>query len=187
VELHRRSIGEDIEELGRCQSDEPLIRARKKESVLRKLKRLMPAEAAGIGAVQDSAGRVLTAPDDIAQVLKQHWKGVFSEKEVSDLALQIWLDELFISDPYNGCFITGLPDQGDRKWVITRKEISKAIHSARDSMPGPDGIPSIAYKILGDHAVSILYDATKALGTDAQAALLLEAYHDRSTGGQPLF
>ena len=90
------------------------------------------------------------------------------------------MEELFIKDPTFGCFITGLPDLADRRWVVSHKEIRSAIKSARDSMPGPDGIPAKAYKILGEYAVHILFDAAKALGTESHADLLLEAYADRS-------
>ena len=65
------------------------------------------------------------------------------------------MEELFLKDE-EGCFITGLPGQQDSSWQITRKAVKTAIHCAKKSMPGPDGIPSTAYKKLGEFAADIL-------------------------------
>ena len=47
-------------------------------------------------------------------------------------------------------------------------------------MPGPDGIPTYAYKTLGGFAGEIIYDVTQALGKENHGSLLSEAYWDRS-------
>ena len=187
IELHRKQIGEDVQELSGEGCSDPEERTRAKENILRKLKRLMPGESTGIGAMQDSTGTVRTTPEDIARILKQHWQGVFTEKQIDDHALQLWMEELFIYDENAGCFITGLPNQGDTQWVIRRKDVKAAVKAARDTMPGPDGIPAQAYKLLGDVAITILFDAAVALGMDSHEQSLVEAFADRSSEGSHLF
>ena len=50
-------------------------------------------------------------------------------------------------------------------------------------MPGPDGIPALAFKKLGDTAVGIFYEVAKALGSEDHVASLREAYYDRCPEG----
>ena len=178
LELAREEIGRDAAAIRDNYAEDPDGKAMAKESVIRKLKRLLPGEPSGINAMKNSVGATVTSPDEIAQVLKQHWKGVFKRKQVRATALQIWMEGLFNRDS-EGCFITGLPDKGDSKWVISRKHVSKAIACSRNSMPGPDGIPAYAYKVLGHIAESILYDVVCCLGSESHRDLLLDAYRDR--------
>ena len=182
VELARTQIEHEIHSINTGSFEEPEDRDRAKTSVLQKLKRLSPGESTGIGAMQDNEGRIVTRPEEIASILKGHWQGVFSEKKVRDMALQIWMEELFIKSE-EGCFITGLPSQGDRCWNITKGTIRKAIKQSKNSMPGPDGIPSAAYRQLGDLAVDILYDLATALSTCNSKEVLREAYSDRCQFG----
>jgi len=182
IELAREQIQCDIQSLSQNPEADPEDRARSKESILKKLKRLAPGETSTINAMCDGSGRVQTSPDEIANVLKQHWEGVFKHKEVNTLALQIWMEELFVQSP-QGCFVTGLPDKCSRAWVIKRKSMKHAIKTSRDSMPGPDGIPSKAYKLLGDFAVDILYDVAICLGQADHKDTIRAAYSDRCREG----
>ena len=178
VELARIQIEQEIQSINLGSFEEPADRDRAKTSVLQKLKRLSPGETTGIGAMQTSEGQIVTGPNEIASVLRDHWRGVFSEKRVRDLSLQIWMEELFIKTE-SGCFITGLPSQGDRVWKISKRALRNAVKQAKDTMPGPDGIPSAAYRQLGEIAIDILYDLTTALSTPESKAVLREAYSDR--------
>ena len=45
-------------------------KAKAKESVIRKLRRLVPGEPVGINAMKNVAGAITTSPEEIAQVLK---------------------------------------------------------------------------------------------------------------------
>ena len=98
-------------------------------------------------------GHITTTPSDIANILRKHWGGVFKRKEVNSAAVQIWMAELFVEDE-TGVFLTGLPGHGEGSWRIKRRTIKRAVEGARNTMPGPDGIPASAYKILGDVAIS---------------------------------
>jgi len=179
LELAREQIQSDIHSISSEDQLDPEDKHRAKESVLRKLKRLSPGATSGIGAMVNEHGSIVTKPEDIAEVLKKHWKGVFSEKTVRETSLQIWMEELFIKDA-SGCFITGMPDKSDRIWRITRKSVKESVRNAKNSMPGPDGIPSAAFKMLGDIAVDVLFDVTSALCSSGGRDCLKEAYADRS-------
>ena len=186
VELAREEIGRDATAIRDNYANNPDGKSSAKESVIRKLKRLLPGESSGINAMKNSAGATVTSPEEIAQVLKQHWKGVFKRKQVNTAALQIWMEELYDKDS-NGCFITGLPAKGDSRWIPTRKHLKSAIACSKNSMPGPDGIPALAYKILGPVAENILYDVVCCLGKEDHHALLREAYRDRCSGEMHAF
>ena len=178
VSLSRQIITEDIRELSLHPPDEPDERTRRKENILRKLSRLSPGETSNINAMRDKHGQITTTPAEIAQILREHWKGVFTEKQVELTALQVWMEELFIRDEH-GLFLTGLPAIGSGRWIIQRKAITKAIATARDSMPGPDGIPAAAYKRLGQFATDILYEVSVSLCSHDGIAQLASAYSDR--------
>jgi len=182
LELAREQIQADIHSINTAEGLEQEDRHNAKESILRKLKRLAPGETSGIGAMADGQGSIVTKPEEIAQVLRSHWKGVFSEKSVRDASVQIWMEELFLKDD-SGCFITGLPDRGDRIWRISRKSVKLAIQTAKNSMPGPDGIPSAAFRALGDIAVDIFLEVATALGSSDGREMLRVAYEDRCPQG----
>ena len=182
VALKRDSINNEIEELSRDVSSTLEEKAARKNTIMQKLCRMVPGAAVGIGAMQDLNGRIATTPADIASVLKQHWSEVFKPKDVNNAALQIWMEELFIQDD-QGCFITGLPERSSNKWVVRRKHVKCAINCAKNSMPGPDGIPAAAYKHLGDFAITIIHAATECLGTPEYGRLFGEAYQDRCPEG----
>ena len=88
------------------------------------------------------------------------------------------MEDLFIKNN-QGCFITGLPENSGGRWDIGRGDVKLAVKTARDSMPGPDGIPSKAYKILGEEAIDILYDAIGVLGRSNSGDTIRKAYADR--------
>ena len=106
-------------------------------------------------------GSICTSPEEIASVLRQHWQGVFKKKHVNAAAVQIWMEELFVKDEQG--FVTVLPPKTCNSWKITRGKIKTAINSAKNSMPGPDGIPAAAWRALGDAAVGVFYWSAMAL------------------------
>ena len=101
-----------------------------------------------------------------------------AEKAVKHLSVQIWMEELFNKND-DGCYLTGLPGKEDTCWQVIRKHVKTAIQCAKTSMPGPDGIPSTAYKSLGKPAEDILFFAAGALGKSDFKQQLNEAYSDR--------
>ena len=156
-----------------------------KESILKKLKRMTPGPGSGIGAMQREDGSICTSPEEIALVLRKHWQGVFKRKEVNTAAVQIWMEELFIKDEQG--FITLLPPKSCNSWKISHDRVRTAINSAKNSMPGPDGIPAAAWKALGDAAVDVFYCSAMALCSSGFKTALLEAYADRCMTGTHAF
>ena len=178
LDLSRQQITIEIDHLnsGAVQAeDKPRI----KDSILRKLKRMAPGSCTGIGAMQTESGAVVTSPEEIVQVLRSHWSGVFKRKEVRTLGLQIWMEELFIKDD-NGLFITNLPTSGAACWKITREHVARAIRCAKNSAPGPDGIPSEAWRALQDFGLSVLTPVAISFCSSEYQSLLREAYADRA-------
>jgi len=182
IELAREQIQHEIHDLGNGEETAETV-GRAKESILLKLRRISPGESTSLDAVQDETGKIHTTPEEIAQTLRQHWQGVFKHKDVNNLALQIWMEELFCKDEH-GCYITGLPESHEQVWVISRKAVASAVRQARNSMPGPDGIPAIAYKVLKGTAVDVIYDVVRELGKEGHKDLLVEAFSDRSLDGR---
>jgi len=121
----------DIQSLGRSEESDD-DKARVKESILRKLKRIAPGATPGLNAMEDADGSVSTCPADIVRILRKHWRGVFSRKEVNHMGIQIWMEELYDQDA-NGCFITGLPGKQDGVWKVSRKSVRTAIHCAYEN------------------------------------------------------
>ena len=80
---------------------------------------MSPGDSCTIDAMVNSEGMVTTAPEEIAAILKSHWKGVFSTRRVDCTALQIWMEDLFVKNE-EGLFITGLPAGTDARWTIKR-------------------------------------------------------------------
>ena len=79
IELARDEISRDTNAIRDIFFEDPEGKARAKESVLLKLKRLLPGEPIGINAMKNSVGATVTDPVEIAAVLKQHWKKVFKK------------------------------------------------------------------------------------------------------------
>jgi len=179
MELAREVIHRDAQNLANSPPDDPEERQYIKETILKKIKRLSPGDNSSINAMMDKHNHVVTSPEEIAAVLRDHWEGVFQEKQVETSALQIWMEELFIKDE-QGVYLTGLPENSSIEWVVRRKAVAQAINSARASMPGPDGIPAKAYQLLGSIAVDLLHDAIQSLSSEQGQGELVSAYSDRS-------
>ena len=84
IELYREQVNIDIQSLGRSEESDD-DKARVKESILRKLKRIAPGATPGLNAMEDADGSVSTCPADIVRILRKHWRGVFSRKEVNHM------------------------------------------------------------------------------------------------------
>ena len=54
--------------------------------------------------------------------------------------------------------------------------IRKAIKYAKSTMPGPDGIPAMAFKSLGDFGVDILFDVIQTLMRDDALEILTDTF-----------
>ena len=181
VSLAREDINDDLVELQRTrgtrEQDEPV---KSKESILRKLKRLSPGEATSICCVVDDAGDYHSSPEAMARVLCEHWAKVFGPSEADTQMLKIWMDRLFPKNDDAG-WVSGMLDSGHSNWQVTRKHMARAIGNAKESMPGPDGMPAIAYKVLGPLAVDVLFDVFQVLSSESAYETLVEAFKGLSS------
>ena len=122
--------------------------------------------------------RVLSPPPPkISLEFSKNIGGGFKEKHVDTIALQVWMEELFDRDE-KGFFLTGLPGHECGSWRIKEKTVRLATNLAKNTMPGPDGIPAAAYKRL-DIAVGIFHCVAMSMSCPNGATELVEAYSDR--------
>ena len=68
-------------------------------------------------------------------------------------------------------------------WHIRRNSIQQAIQQSRNSAPGPDGIPYIVWRSLGDLAIDLLLEVAELLESRDSSELLQAAYHDELVEG----
>lgn len=73
----------------------------------------------------------------------------------------------------------------EKRWRVRRRDVGNAIRTSRNSAPGPDGIPYMAWRTLGDLATDALWDVARLLEDNGAGELLAQAYHDEpeSAGG----
>ena len=97
--------------------------------------------------MRDKHNQVTTDPAEMAKILNEHWGAKFSRREIARHRIQSWL-----------VGVPPLPPASDPKWLVDKEHIKQAIAIAKESAPGPDGIPYKAWKKLGDTAVEVLHD-----------------------------
>ena len=89
ISLSRRDITDKIEALTGEEDGNEYRRS--KESVMKKLKRLMPGNSTALAAIQLPSGDVSSDPATMAAALKEHWGKVFKHKEIDQNLLETWL------------------------------------------------------------------------------------------------
>ena len=67
-------------------------------------------------------------------------------------------------------FSVGGTRTGESQGNMSAKQIAK------NSMPGPDGVPSQAYKSVCDVSLDVLYDVYRALASDQAIDILISAF-----------
>ena len=133
----------------------------------RLLARLSPGRGKKICATRSASGTISTSPATMANDLRGHWEKVFSRKETNAELRQQWLDEAAALDGR-----PPLPHVDAGCWRVSRRNVKSAIDQSSSSSPGPDGIPSHAYKTLGWAAAKVIHEAMQALSGDDGAQRL---------------
>eukprot|EP00959_Pyramimonas_sp_CCMP1952_P154994 3242730-Pyramimonas_sp.AAC.1 len=83
VELARESVAEELLALQQeTRSAGDQVRGRRKGHILTRLKRLMPCGATAMHAMCKPRGAITTDPAEMADILRTHWKEVFSKKAI---------------------------------------------------------------------------------------------------------
>ncbi len=160
VELYRLQM---LEELRDIQADEGLvgedIQRNRKARAQFKLQKLKPGSCNSIAVLLCQDGTLATTPKDIAKELHRHWHQVFQARPMDDGLLKQWLAEEFGTEK--------IFREGDgNNFDLQRDEMQKTIKNAPATMPGPDGIPYLAWKRLGILGTDCLFNAAVALGEE---------------------
>jgi len=127
-----------------------------KEHLLVRLKKLLPGASASLNTIQTPDG-LSTDPEDIASGLRQHWSKVFKGRDVDLGVYRSWLAQDGFSFGSIGVH------QHDSRWVLKHSHVREAILEAKESAPGPDGIPYKVWKRLVTLAVPIIHNVAVAM------------------------
>jgi len=151
VQLHRELLLVEMRDLqqeeGSNDGGEHQVRRNKIQVILGRLK---PGKCNGIAAIQGRDGVIVSEPEDVIRVLRDYWREVFSSSSCDEETLSRWIAEE-----------EHLPDWGiaDSAWIPDKEDMSKTIKHTGKSAPGPDGIPYLAWRLLGDLARDVLFRA----------------------------
>lgn len=149
--------------------------------IQRKILRLTKGMTTGLGALQLPNGDITTDAETITTELRRHWSTVFAERHINSDQLNRWLEEEFPPAHDGGYQDAHIPPPTDPQWQITPEDIRRAIRHSPNTMPGPDGIPFLAWRRLGDLAVNTLYHLSTTLMQDNFEQQLNEAMEDPTT------
>jgi hypothetical protein len=204
LDLARVDVTAEIETVKQLQAkgDDTAV-TRKKENIIRQLKKLAATSGGGIQAIKDPEGIIHTDSDGMISTLENHWSKVFRGEGVNLDLLKKWLREMYPGGNHSGTnykrkhdealggsstsrhnypsetsgrWNCHLPKPDDDRWKVRKRDLSKAIRGSRNSSPGPDGIPYKAWRELGDTGLNTLWDAMKELEEDDAPDRLNNAY-----------
>ena len=173
VDLYRTQV---LEDMHRAQAEEGSISdditRNRKSKIQMKLQRLKPGSCNSIAAMLCADGKLITDAGDIARELHRHWHQVFQAKTMDSNMLKRWLQEELQGEQ---AFNPGMED-----FDLTLADIEKSVKNAPATMPGPDGIPYLAWKRLGILGADCLFHATTALNKEDAGERL--SYADAHSG-----
>ena len=176
LELARASILDELREIhSEASKLDDQQRQIRREHIQTRLKRMVPGASTVLKAIRTPDGSITATPEDMASALRDYWSQIFAHKGVDRQKLACWLQEVF-PDGGLGRTVAGLPAAASNQWNVEREHIERAVQSATDSMPGPDGIPYAGWKALGALGIDVLFDAAKALARPDSSVLLRAAH-----------
>ena len=200
MQLAREAATEELRGLETTRDSSNFSHKLRKEQILTKLKRALPGNANTIQAMRTDDGEVTSDRSKIAHCLQKHWQHVFQRRPIDGELLERWLDSLpsltdAQSDPNRTDRVDSRAGNDDRDrnrrqtrsdqhWRIRRTDVEEAIRSSGNSSPGPDGIPYLAWRSLGELGIQTLWDVAKLLETDQAGELMREAYADTFADGR---
>jgi hypothetical protein len=157
VRLHRESLLGEMRDLQRqvdSQNEGELSSRRNEIQVT--LNRLKPGRCEAIAAIQGRDGVVISDPVEILNELRHYWGDVFASSSCNDDILNSWIAEEL-----------DLPTWGREvgEWLPSEADMMKTIRRSGKSAPGPDGIPYLAWRRLGQLGQDVLFAAAQAMTT----------------------
>ena len=136
----------------------------------------------------------------MAEELCRHWEKVFEKKTIDRHMLQRWVETLRPSSERETSLPssheiaeTGNPFGTKRRprrslskdladWTPRRQDTIKAIRSAGNSSPGPDGITFAVWRKLGELGIKTLHDMAVSLRDPNVKDNMQKAYEDEGEG-----
>ena len=117
-----------------------------KEHIAKQLKRIHPTNEQDLYQLEiPNTDTYTTEPKEMAKHLNKHWEKEFGRKPYDKTQCLNSLSK------YNKKLKGG-------NWELMYKHIEQAIDSAKNTSPGPNGIPFKAYKILKALCIPIIFD-----------------------------
>ena len=157
VDLGRKALMDDLRLYQERRSDmEPAHSRAVKERLHARLRRFAPGGTGSIKAMQLPDAQVTTEPAAIAKALTDHWKKVFRRVDIDPGIMEDWLREALPP-------AEALPPQAEQDWALAREDVAAALRQSGNTMAGPDRIPYAAWRVLGDTAVDVLFEAGQAM------------------------
>ena len=90
----------------------------------------------------------------MADALRQHWQGVFSQRPVDERLMEQWIQD---DRP------PAVPPPDSEAWRLRRRHVQAALEHSPNSARGPDGLSFAAWRRLGPLAVDVLWQALWAV------------------------
>ena len=97
-----------------------------------------------LDAIAREDGSAARSPAEAGDLLFAHWSPIFTDVPQDPLCVDELRQHVPLAPP-------------DIRWKITLDEFGSIVNSRRNATPGLDGIPALAYKILGDIAIETLF------------------------------
>jgi len=95
VELMQEDIRERTEELRQVKNNLPEYDIeRRRRGIANKLKKMLPGGVSEISAMSDDSGEIVTAPEDIAGCLNNHWQRILDKRHTDPIKRMEWLEEV---------------------------------------------------------------------------------------------
>ena len=187
VELMHIDVSDRVRELKQTRASlASEVYERKKATISRQLKRLLPAGASNdISIIKDEAGSYFSDPANIARILTEHWQATFDSKPTNSTLRNGWLERV------RNRFKIRLTELRP-----TSEDVEKVFLGLHDSAAGPDGIPTGVYMQLKEVAPDIflqlvrdLIDGNISLDDDFNQAILCcipKGSNDHDDNGVPI-
>ena len=118
----------------------------------------------------------------MARALKEHWERTFAATPIDEEALEHWLHDTLPNKGRGEGNHDSLPPPDSHLWKIRRKDVAKAVRLSNNSAPGPDGIPYLAWRKLGNIGIDYLFQAVKCLTTEEGKQCMSDASPDLPHG-----
>ena len=109
----------------------------------------------------------------MASTLRSHWSTIFTAKGIDEALLERWLDEDLDNRPAS----ESQPFPRDA-FKLKKKHIRYAILNAKNTAPGPDGIPFWARSRAPGLSAEILHEAARFFRSGQGAESMAAEYQD---------